>query len=139
MNHRLAVALAGALSLAITGCSTSEPPAKADATAISEAANPLFTASTLPFGYPPFDKIHDEHFVPAFEKGIAEHAAEIEAIANSAEPATFDNTIVAMERSGQLLDRVQTIFFSLAGANTNDALEQKIGRASFRERGCTYV
>src|SRR3546814_841826 len=55
---------------------------------------------------------------------MAEHAAEIEAIANSAEPATFDNTIVAMERSGQLLDRVQTIFFSLAGANTNDALEQ---------------
>ena len=124
MNHRLAVALAGALSLAITGCSTSEPPAKADTAATSEAANPLFTASTLPFGYPPFDKIRDEHFTPAFEKGMAENAAEIEAIANNAEAATFDNTIVAMERSGELLDRVQTIFFSLAGANTNDALEK---------------
>lgn len=125
MNRRIAVALAGALSLAITACSTSEPPAKADATApTSEAANPMFTASTLPFGYPPFDKIRDEHFVPAFDKGMAEHAAEIEAIANNPEPASFDNTIVAMERSGQLLDRVQTIFFSLAGANTNDALEQ---------------
>src|SRR3546814_19552657 len=105
MNHRLAVALAGALSLAITGCSTSEPPAKADATAISEAANPLFTASTLPFGYPPFDKIHDEHFVPAFEKGMAEHAYEIEAIANSAEPATFDKPIVALERRGQSIGK----------------------------------
>jgi len=124
MNHRLAVALAGALSLAITGCSTSEPPAKADTAATSEAANPLFTASNLPFGYPPFDKIRDEHFTPAFDKGMVEHAAEIEAIANNAEPATFDNTIVAMERSGQLLDRVQTIFFSLAGANTNDTLEK---------------
>ncbi|PIQ38429.1 MAG: dipeptidyl carboxypeptidase II [Lysobacterales bacterium CG17_big_fil_post_rev_8_21_14_2_50_64_11] len=125
MNHRLAVTLAGALSLALAGCSTSEPPAKADATApTSEAANPMFTASSLPFGYPPFDQIRDEHFAPAFEKGMAEHAAEIEVIANNAEPASFDNTIVAMERSGQLLDRVQTIFFSLAGANTNDALEQ---------------
>src|SRR3546814_14601297 len=49
-----------------------EPPAKTDTAATSEAANPLFTASTLPFAYPPFDKIHDEHFVPAFEKGMAE-------------------------------------------------------------------
>ena len=124
MNHRLAVALAGALSLAITGCSTSEPPAKADAAATSEASNPLFVASTLPFGYPPFDTIRDEHYTPAFEKGMAENAAEIEAIANNAEPASFENTIVAMERSGELLDRVQTIFFSLAGANTNDTLEK---------------
>ncbi|PKM16902.1 MAG: dipeptidyl carboxypeptidase II [Gammaproteobacteria bacterium HGW-Gammaproteobacteria-2] len=124
MNHRLAVALAGALSLAITGCSTSEPPAKADAAATSEASNPLFEASTLPFGYPPFDTIRDEHYTPAFEKGMAENAAEIEAIANNAEPASFENTIVAMERSGELLDRVQTIFFSLAGANTNDTLEK---------------
>ncbi|MDP1699091.1 MAG: M3 family metallopeptidase [Xanthomonadaceae bacterium] len=124
MNHRLAVALAGALSLAITGCSTSEPPAKADAAATSEASNPLFVASTLPFGYPPFDTIRDEHYTPAFEKGMAENAAEIEVIANNAEPASFENTIVAMERSGELLDRVQTIFFSLAGANTNDTLEK---------------
>jgi len=124
MNHRLAVALAGALSLAITGCSTSEPPAKADAAATSEASNPLFVASTLPFGYPPFDTIRDEHYMPAFEKGMAENAAEIEVIANNAEPASFENTIVAMERSGELLDRVQTIFFSLAGANTNDTLEK---------------
>src|SRR3546814_9474978 len=94
MNHRLAVALAGALSLAITGCSTSEPPAKADATAISEAANPLFTASTLPFGYPPFDKIHDEHFVPAFEPGMAEHAAAIDAIAHSDEGSDAHTSVL---------------------------------------------
>ncbi len=88
------------------------------------ATNPFFAASTLPFQYPPFDLIKDEHYAPAFEKGMAEHAAEIEAIANASEPASFDNTIVAMEKSGQLLDRTQTMFFSMTGANTNDTLEK---------------
>lgn len=88
------------------------------------AANPFFAASTLPFQYPPFDLIKDEHYAPAFEKGMAEHAAEVEAIANASEPASFENTIVAMEKSGQLLDRTQTMFFSMTGANTNDTLEK---------------
>ena len=68
-------------------------------------ANPLLAPSTLPFQYPPFDKIRDEHFLPAMEQGMRENLAEVEAIANNPKPPTFDNTIVALERSGELLKR----------------------------------
>ena len=88
------------------------------------ASNPFFAPSTLPFHYPPFDQIKDEHYAPAFDKGMADHLAEIQAIANASEPASFENTIVAMEKSGQLLDRTQTMFFAMTGANTNDTLEK---------------
>jgi peptidyl-dipeptidase Dcp len=92
------------------------------------SANPLLTRSPLPFEYPPFDRIKDAHFLPAFEQGMREHLEEVEAIArNPAEP-TLDNTIVAIERSGQLLDRVATVFRNLDGANTNPEM-QKIQRA----------
>jgi peptidyl-dipeptidase Dcp len=90
------------------------------------AANPLLTPSPLPFEYPPFDKIKDEHFTPAFEQGMTEELAEVAAITNGS-VATFENTIVALERSGQLLSRVSTVFESLAGANTNPEM-QKIQR-----------
>ena len=100
---------------------TTAPAAKA-ATALP-ASNPLAAPSTLPFQYPPFDKIKDEHFKPAYAAGMAEHLTEIAAIANNGEPATFENTIVAMEKTGQLLTRVATIFSSLQGANTNDRLD----------------
>lgn len=128
MNQRLAIALASALSLTAVACSQSQPPAASESSqapaAEATVQNPFFAPSTLPFQYPPFDKIHTEDYVPAFEKGMAEQLAEIDAIANSSEPATFENTVVAMERSGQLLTRVQTVFFSLTGANTNDAMEK---------------
>jgi peptidyl-dipeptidase Dcp len=86
------------------------------------ASNPFAKPSTLPFGYPAFDKIKNEDFAPAFEEGMRQHAAEIDGIANNKAAPTFDNTIVAMERSGQLLTRVQTVFFNLVGTNTNDTL-----------------
>ncbi|MGD9583284.1 MAG: M3 family metallopeptidase [Lysobacterales bacterium] len=124
MKSRPALALAGALALAAAACSNQEPPMPSAPSAPPVAANPFFAASTLPFQYPPFDLIKDEHYAPAFEKGMAEHAAEVEAIANASEPASFENTIVAMEKSGQLLDRTQTMFFSMTGANTNDTLEK---------------
>ena len=89
-----------------------------------EATNPFFAESTLPYGMPPFDLIEDTHYVPAFERGMAEQSAEIETIASNPEAATFDNTIVAMERSGQLLERAQRVFFSLAAAHTNDNLKE---------------
>ena len=92
------------------------------ASATSLAGNPLASASTLPFHYPAFDKIKDEHFLPAYAEGMRQHLKEVEAIANNKKPATFDNTIVAMEKSGALLTRVQTIFGNLQGANTNDKL-----------------
>jgi len=87
------------------------------------AANPLFAASTLPFQYPAFDKIKDEHFAPAFAEGMRIQLKEIDAIANNPKAPSFDNTIVAIEKSGQLLTRVQTIFGNLQGANTDDALD----------------
>jgi peptidyl-dipeptidase Dcp len=96
----------------------------AEAGPATAGANPLFTRSPLPYQYPQFDKIKDEHYRPAFEKGMADNQAEIQAIAGNPEPPTFENTIVAMERSGQLLTRVNTIFGSLTSAHTNDALKQ---------------
>ncbi|MHA4868523.1 M3 family metallopeptidase [Duganella sp. PWIR1] len=93
------------------------------------ASNPFAKASALPFGYPAFDKIQNEDYAPAFEEGMRQQAAEIDAIANNKKPASFDNTIVAMEKSGQLLSRVSSVFGNLSGANTNDtfkALEREL-------------
>ena len=86
------------------------------------ADNPFFAESPLPYQHPPFDRIDDAHYAPAFERGMADQIAEIEAIAGASEPPTFDNTIVALERSGQLLNRVASTFFALASADTNDAI-----------------
>ncbi|HEY8879492.1 MAG TPA: M3 family metallopeptidase [Roseateles sp.] len=86
--------------------------------------NPLFTPSPLPLQYPQFDKVRDEHFGPALDKGMAEQLAEIQAIADNAAPPTFDNTIVAWERSGRLLSRTSTLLFSLIGADANPARQQ---------------
>jgi len=107
-------------ALVLSACAGSGTPKGSDAA----AANPLFTRSTLPYQYPPFDRIKDGHYRPAFEKGMADHRAEIDAIAANPEAPTFENTIVAMERSGQLLARVNTIFGALTSAHTNDALKQ---------------
>jgi peptidyl-dipeptidase Dcp len=87
-------------------------------------SNPLLSPSPLPFQAPPFDRIKDEDFAPAFEQGMREQTAEVEAIANNTAAPTFDNTLVALERSGQTLSRVQMDFNALTSANTNDALQQ---------------
>jgi peptidyl-dipeptidase Dcp len=73
---------------------------------------------------PPFDQIADEHYLPAFERGMAEQLIEIETIANNAEPPTFENTIVAMERSGAMLERVNRVFSNLNSAHTNDRMQE---------------
>ncbi len=94
-----------------------------------EASNPFAQPSPLTFHYPAFDKITNAHYGPAFEAGMREQAAQIEAIANNPKPASFDNTIVAMERSGALLGRVSSVFGNLAGANSNPetkALEKEL-------------
>ncbi len=85
--------------------------------------NPLFERSTLPFEAPPFDRIRDEHFQPAIEEGMRQHLAEVMAIANSSEMPTFENTIVALERSGELLTRALKAFTAVTSANTNDTLQ----------------
>lgn len=87
-------------------------------------SNPLFTPGTLPFGLPPFAEIQDSHYAEAIEAGITAHLAEIKAITDNPEPATFDNTAVAMERSGQLLERASAAFFTLVAADATDAIRE---------------
>ena len=85
--------------------------------------NPFFQPSTLPYELPPFAAIAEEHYLPAFDAGFAEHLAEIKAIAGNPEPATFENTIVAMERAGTLLNRVALVFFAQTSTDTTDGLQ----------------
>src|SRR5688572_122292 len=84
--------------------------------------NPLLADWTTPAGAPPFAEFRPEHFSPAFAQALAAHQREIDTIAGATSEPTFDNTIVAMERSGRLLDRVSSVFYALAGAHTNEAL-----------------
>ncbi|WP_312513739.1 M3 family metallopeptidase [Massilia sp.] len=99
------------------------PAIAAPTSAVLDASNPFAKPSSLPLNYPAFDKIKDAHFLPAFNAGMREHLREVEAIANDKAAPTFDNTIVALERSGQLLSRVGATFSNLHGANTNDTLD----------------
>lgn len=85
--------------------------------------NPFFQAYDTPFNVPPFDKIKNEHFKPAILEGISTHQAEINAIANNAQPITFENTILAMENAGELLSNVNTVFSNLNSANTNKDIQ----------------
>ena len=86
--------------------------------------NPFFEASNLPYQAPRFDSINQQHYRPAFDKGVAEKRAEIDAIIHNPSPADFDNTILALERSGELLSRVTSVFFAMTSAHTNDYLQQ---------------
>lgn len=86
--------------------------------------NPFARESTLPYKWPPLDKIENEHYVPAMEAGMAEQRKEVTDIVDNKAAPTFENTIVALERSGQLLNRVTTIFFALSSSNTNPDIEK---------------
>jgi len=108
------------LALAVTAAVANF--AHAEPASLLPASNPFAKPSTLPFNYPAFDKIKNEDYAPAFEEGMRQQSLEIEVIANSKAAPTFENTVVAMERSGQLLNRVSTVFSSMVGANTNDTL-----------------
>ena len=131
MTRPLACALALAVAAGLTGCA-STPTAyaandKTDMPAPAVQDNPFFAESALPLKYPPFDKIKDSDFGPAFDRGMAEQIKEVESIANNTEPATFQNTIVALEKTGQVLSRSAAVFFNLTGADTNDAREKLQG------------
>lgn len=97
-------------------------PAPAPKPTMSE--NPFFSESTLPYNLPPFDRITDADYVPAFERGMADHLREVRAIASNPEKPTFENTIVALERSGQLLARVAAVFDNLNEADTNPRMQK---------------
>ena len=103
---------------------SARPALRADGTAAPMTENPFFTESTLPFHLPPFDRIKDSDYEPAFERGIADQAKEIDAIASNPDKPTFDNTIVAMERAGRLRDRVERVFDNLKDANSDDELDR---------------
>ncbi|GAB2517346.1 M3 family metallopeptidase [Nocardiopsis aegyptia] len=99
--------------------------------------NPFFAPSTLPYGLPDFAAVREEHFVPAFERGMADHLAEVEAIAHDPEPPTFDNTLAALERSGRILHRVQTVFDTLAESDGSEgiwAIERELAPRLARHR-----
>lgn len=98
-------------------------PVVAEPPAPPPRANPLMTPSTLPLAYPPFDQIQDADFKPAYLAGMAEQVKEVDAIAHNPASATFDNTIVALERSGALLIRVERAFGNLNSSNTDDTLQ----------------
>ncbi len=91
----------------------------------TSTTNPFFTAWKTPYGVPPFDEIKNEHFLPAFEKGIEQMQAEINSIAANTEAPTFENTIVAMDNSGALLSKVSGVFFNLTESDS-DSLKQAI-------------
>ncbi len=90
---------------------------------ITNMDNPFFKEWTTTFGVPPFDEIRVEHFVPAITEGINEQQAEVDAIVVNTEEPNFENTILALDKSGQLLDKVQGVFGPLNGANTNPELQ----------------
>ena len=118
---RLALLVLSTPLLAISLPAAEESPSPA---AAPMTDNPLLKESSLDFHYPPFDKIKNEHFAPAYEQGMAQHLKEIQAIGSNPEPPTFENTIVAMEKTGELLDRVDHIFSNLSSANTNPAIQK---------------
>ena len=116
MSSTFILTLLASLGLAVLGCAGT-------ATEDTASANPFFAESSLPFALPPFDQIDDVHYRPAFDRGMADQLVEIEAIANTADTPTFENTVVQMERSGRLLTRVANVFFGLTSADTNDVLD----------------
>ncbi|MBX7496467.1 M3 family metallopeptidase [Qipengyuania sp. 6B39] len=116
-----------ALAAIVAGCTTApggEIETMAAAPAIPEATGYFASDSTLPFKAPDFTKISEDDYLPAFEQGMAIHKAEIQAIIDNPEAPTFDNTIVALEKSGQMLGRVATVFYALTGSNTTDRLDE---------------
>lgn len=123
----IAFAVVGALSttLLLSGCQSSSSTTQA--TASIEAQNPLMQPSTLQYQAPDFSQIKDEHFKSALEQGINEHYAQVLTIADNSESATFANTIVALETSGELLTRASKVFYNLTGSNSNPALRKLQG------------
>ena len=103
-----------------------------------QMTNPFFTASPLPYQAPPFDRIRDEHYMPAFMEGMRQQALEVRAIATDKSPATFANTIETLERSGVLLKRVSRVFFNLTESTTSPA-KLDITTAVTKRRRCSGV
>jgi peptidyl-dipeptidase Dcp len=133
MIHRpvlasLAWLAAAGVAVPLTVASSAEmkdtAPSQAAGKTASAHPSPFLHDSTLPYRLPPFDKIGNADFKPGLEAGMAQQRKEIDALTRNRAAVTFENTIVALERSGQMLDRVQRVFSYLTGSNTNPQLEQ---------------
>src|SRR5882762_3780343 len=116
------------LSMIVVLSALATPPWAADAPSspatAPRAPNPFSEPSQLPYALPPFDSIKDSDFEPAFEAGMLEQRARVDAIAHDPEPATLENTLVALERSSLMLDRVSKVFFNLDGSNTDPDIQK---------------
>ncbi len=112
------------ISTLITAGAVAFSSGAAGAQAAFGPSNPFYAPSTLPFHAPPFDKIKDTDYLPAIEAGIEQNIAENQAIANNPEPPTFENTFVAMEKSGRLVDRAMSAFDGVSGADMNPTLQK---------------
>jgi len=122
MTPSLALA---ALAIGVAGCAPVATQTGLTPSPVSTSgSNPLFVESSLPYHAPTFDLIRNEDYQPALEEGMRQQLIEIDAIAKQTTPPTFDNTIVAMEKSGALLTRAAKTFFGVIGANTNDTLQK---------------
>ncbi|MDG5747223.1 M3 family metallopeptidase [Qipengyuania sp. XHP0207] len=116
-----------ALAALAAGCTTTpggDIETMAEASAIPEGTGYFASDSTLPFKAPDFTKISEDDYMPAFEQGMAIQKAEIQAIIDNPAPPTFENTIVALEKSGRMLGRVARVFYALTGSNTTDRLDE---------------
>lgn len=123
---------AAMMALILSGCAGSSqktvsptaPPVQAQDVTMLNSNNPFAHKSSLPFGIIDFSQLKDEHFKPALEAGMAEQLAEIDAIANNTEAPTFENTLAALEKSGQLLLRAETVFFGFTNSRTTPLLQE---------------
>jgi peptidyl-dipeptidase Dcp len=122
MNRNASLVIA--LFLAVPAFSQSPAPSTLAQAAAPAESNPFFTASTLQYEAPPFDKIKDSDYKPAIEEGMKRELAEYQQVADNPDAPTFANTIEAMERTGALLTRVAKVFFNLTQSNTNDTMQQ---------------
>jgi len=122
---KLHLLLATAGSIALVACSEGPTPdAAAPASDATEGGNILLQEWDTPFGVPPFDQIHSEDYLPAMRAGMDEENAEIDAIVENADAPTFDNTIVALERSGETLGKVRRVFYALNSAHADDVIKE---------------
>lgn len=122
----LASAILSAIALAACSPNNESKNTMTD-TPVSESTiseNVLLKPSPLPYQAPEFDKIKIEHYEPAFEQGMQAHSEEIDTIATNGDTPTFDNTILALEQSGELLNRVATVFFNLSSIVSNDEIQR---------------
>src|ERR1700691_312090 len=118
MKTQISLILSTTMTLIAISASAAAPPAAFG------PSNPLYAPSTLPYQAPPFDKIKDADYQPAMEAGMAQQLKEVQQIADNPAAPTFENTIAALEKTGQLLNRVNQVFNGVTGANTNPTLQK---------------